>query len=168
MSRTLPDCRGLKKIVLGSVLLELYRTSPWLRCEKHCFPGGIYTFLRNASMPHCSCAKPAFIKNRCRFGSFLELQSGLEMALAGNRQWNGSINRFWNAFGSHLPPPCVPLGSIWASLGHHWAPSWPHLGLIGPHLPQISTPLGPCQLREHFNRAHLSSICAPAAHLSFI
>ena len=44
----------------------------------------------------------------------------------------------------------------------------PHRGLIGPHLPQISTPLGPCQLHEHPTRTHLSSICAPAAHLSFI
>ena len=53
-------------------------------------------------MPRCSYAKPAFIKNRCRFGSFLELQSGLEMALASNRQWNGSTNRFGNAFFSHF------------------------------------------------------------------
>ena len=46
------------------------------------------------------------------------------MALASRRQWNGSINRFWNAFGSHFAP----------QLGPHWAPFELHLGLIGPHL----------------------------------
>ena len=129
---------------------------------------GKCTSLRNASLPRCSYAKPAFIKNRCRFGSFLELRCGLEMALASNRQWNGSINRFWNAFGSdfvphsgpiglHLGFACTALGPILATPGPHWAPFAPNFD-----------PLGSCQLHEHLTRAHLSSICAPAAHLSFI
>ena len=67
-----------------------------------------------------------------------------------------------------LPPTWARVGSIWASLGPHWAPSWPHLGLIGLHRLRISTPLGPCQLHERLTRAHLSCICAPAAHLNFI
>ena len=121
VSRTLPVCGGLKKLVFGSGLLELYRTSPWLCCKKHCFPGGKCTSFRNASMPRCYCAKPVFIKNRCRFRSFLEVQSSLEMALAGNRHWNGSINQFWNAFRSafapHLAPIGLHLGFTWASLG---------------------------------------------------
>ena len=119
-------------------------------------------------MPRCSCAELAFIKDRYRFGSFFELQSGLEMALAGNWQWNGSINRFWNALGSnfapHLGPIGLHLGSGWASLGPILATPEPHW----PHLTQILTPLGPCQLHGHLTRAHLSSIRAPAAHLSII
>ena len=152
----------------GSGLLELYQASPWLRCGKHCFPWGNAHFSGNASMPRCSCAKPAFIKNQCRFGSFLKLQSGLEMALACNGNGMGRSIDFGMLFGAILPPTWVPLGSMWASVGPHWAPSWPHLSLIGPHLTQILTPLGPCQLHGHLTRAHLSSIRAPAAHLSII
>ena len=38
-------------------------------------------------------------------------------------------------FGMHsavlLPPTWAPLGSIWASLGRHWAPSWPPRPPVG-------------------------------------
>ena len=142
-----------RKSFFGLGLLELYRTSPWLRCEKHCLPGGKCTFLRNASMPRCSYAKPAFIKNRCRFGSFLELQSGLEMALASNRQWNGSINRFWNAFGSHFAPHLGPiglhLGFGWASLGPILATPGPHWAPLAPNFDPIGAQLRVPQSRRH-------------------
>ena len=164
-------------------MLELYQASPWLRCEKHCFPWGKCTFLRNASMPRCSCAKPAFIKNRCRFGSLLELQSGLEMALAGNRQWNGSINRFWNAFWSHFAPHLGPIGLHvgfgWASLGPilatpepHWPPFDPNFDPIGPMSASRTPHSGPFELhscpRGPFEH-HLSSISDPCwLHLDHI
>ena len=136
--------------------------------KQHCFPGGKCTSFRNASMPRCYCAKPVFIKNRCRFRSFLEVRSSLEMALAGNRQWNGSINRFWNAFGSHFAPHLGPiglhLGFTWASLGpilatpgRHWAPFALNFDPIGA-MPASRTPhSAPFEL-------HLG----PAAHLSFV
>ena len=156
-------------------MFELYQASPWLRCEKHCIPWGKCTFLRNAAMPRCSCAKPAFIKNQCRLGSFLKLQSGLEMALAANRQSNGSINRFWNAFWSHFAPHLGPIrlhvGFGWASLGPilatpepHWPPCDPNFDPIGPmstsrtpHSDPFelhSRPRDPCWL-------HLNHICIP-------
>ena len=54
--------------------------------------------------------QPAFIKSRYRFGSLLDLQSGLEMALAGiGNEMDRSI-----AFGMHLkailPPHLGPIG----------------------------------------------------------
>ena len=133
------------------------------------------TFLRIASMPCCSYAKLTFIKNRCRFESFLELQSGLEMALASNRQWNGSINRFWNAFGSHFAPHLGPiwlhLGFGWASLGPilatpgpHWTPFAPNFDPIGPMSASRTPHSGPFELhlcpRGPFE-LHLSSISDP-------
>ena len=137
-------------------------------------------------MPRCPCPKPAFIKNRCRFGNFAELQSGLEMALASNRQWKGSINRFWNAFGSHFAPPTwVPLDSNWASNRPHGAPFWSHLKWPHwvPFAPNLE-PLGPCQLHGLISRPgtfelhscmrgpfedHLSSISDPCwLHLDHI
>ena len=147
------------------------------------FSWGKCTFPRKASMPRCSCAKPAFIKNQCRFGSFLKLQNGLEMALAGNRQWDGSINRFWNAFWSHFAPHLGPIrlhvGFGWASLGPilatpepHWPPFDPNCDPIGPmsasrtphsgSFALYSCPRGPF---EH----HLSSVSDPCwLHLDHI
>ena len=76
---------------------------------------------------------PAFIKSRHRFGSLLDVHTGLVMPLAGiGNEMDRSID-----FGMHLqpilPPTWVPLGAIWASLKPHWAPSGPHLSLIWQH-----------------------------------
>ena len=105
-------------------------------------------------------------------GSFLKLQSGLEMALAGNRQWNGSINRFWNAFWGHFAPHLGPIGLHvgfgWASLGPilatpepHWPPFDPNFDPIGPMSASRTPHSGPFELhscpRGPFEH-HLSSI----------
>ena len=147
---------------------ELHRTSPWLRCEKHCFPGENAHF---SEMHRCLVA-PMLSLLSSRIDADLEAFWSSKVASKWHLQAIGNGMDRSIDFGMHLgailPPTWVPFGSIWASVGPHWAPSWPHLGLIKPHLPQISTPLGPCQLHEHLTRAHLSSICAPAAYLSFI
>ena len=104
-----------------------------------------------------------------------KVASKFEMALASNRQWNGSINRFWNAFGSHFAPHLGPiglhLGFAWASLGPilatpgpHWAPFAPNFDPIGPMSASRTPHSGPFELhlcpRGPFE-LHLSSISDP-------
>ena len=57
------------------------------------------------------------------------------MALASNRRRNGSINQFWNAFGTNIAPSLVP----------HCTPFGPHLGIIGPVGPMYAL----CGLHTH-------------------
>ena len=68
-------------------------------------------------------------------------------------------------FGMHLKPILPPLRSHWAPfglrLGVIWAPSWLHPRLTWLHLPQISTPVGPCQLHGHLTRPILAPFVPP-------
>ena len=98
-----------RRSFFGAGLLELHRTSPWLRCKKQCLPRKMF-FFRKASMP-CCCCESAFIKSRCRFGHCSELQCSIEMGFAGQRQGDGAIYRPWDAFGGHFAIPVGPRAS---------------------------------------------------------
>ena len=120
-----------RRSFFGSGLLELYRTSPWLCCKKHCFPG------ENAHLSEMP---------RCLVATVLSLFSSRTDADV-DAFWRSKVASKWHLhapgngmdrsidFGMHsvaiLPTTWAPLGSIWASLGPHWAPSWPPRPPVG-------------------------------------